>query len=661
MPSDLKAAKWSHEKKAKNPQRRAALAMHMEIGDNRLNSGDMNFIRSMEVSNNDSPIEPSSMVEHFQKYKKREIALDILTKTLKGWIHRSHHPPGNAIIGLAIDGKGNSASKRNSLVLDEVRKSDPLVFSAIDYKRYLEKSNTLRLLLKTWKFMFWASNFRRLDPRFQILTFFNAVEIAGVESISGRDLNPNLNPLVRRLFVKSSVFTVWRPTSNDAIRKMMTGEGTGKGLNIKGKSAKTGKLSGYVPFIQIHEEDHKKKIRPLTIDGRMRIYYSSSKARNKAARILEVLSLKMAAEVARAKNLLSDTLSLEVEKKKARETLMFDMEDPKLEIIDDYMDKDCFGIDIAQRLFWKGYVTLQDISRLPESDFYTGRPSIPQFQDMNFEAIGLNQKGSDSPRPVVWQFAKNEGDAMCPKRLLMAYEQNGRVIPVVSDFDCFILGTRGIKYENPLPIDQLKVMKWCITQTKEILENPQIDKSWTQCWLEMLKKSSATEAHPKMPEFGLSDSTTYSIMKCAINRLNQSGAVRHGAECFNYTFPQDIDDEYLVISDTLDGKVPWKKVNVQELQDILCEHIENGFTFPINPKWVLCDPGWKKVYDKLLATKNPTVQKSIDCWFPPDSDVREAIEEIHSQHPKGFWRNNASISTVNGHEHEVILAEYHPG
>lgn len=40
------------------------------------------------------------------------------------------------------------------------------------------------------------------------------------------------------------MFTVWRPTSFDAIKKMMVGEGVGKGLEIKGKSAKCGLLSG---------------------------------------------------------------------------------------------------------------------------------------------------------------------------------------------------------------------------------------------------------------------------------------------------------------------------------------------------------------------------------------------------------------------------------
>ena len=36
----------------------------------------------------------------------------------------------------------------------------------------------------------------------------------------------------------SHYFTVWRPTSMTAIRHMLEGRGTGKGLNVKGKSAK---------------------------------------------------------------------------------------------------------------------------------------------------------------------------------------------------------------------------------------------------------------------------------------------------------------------------------------------------------------------------------------------------------------------------------------
>ena len=39
-------------------------------------------------------------------------------------------------------------------------------------------------------------------------------------------------------------FAVYRPTSRDAIAKMLSGVAVGKGLNVKGKSAKKNRLSG---------------------------------------------------------------------------------------------------------------------------------------------------------------------------------------------------------------------------------------------------------------------------------------------------------------------------------------------------------------------------------------------------------------------------------
>ena len=69
----------------------------------------------------------------------------------------------------------------------------------------------------------WASSFLHLDPRWQIRKFFDDASI-----FSG----------------DSEIFTVWRPTSAEAIAKMMRGEGVGKGLEIKGKSAICGDLSG---------------------------------------------------------------------------------------------------------------------------------------------------------------------------------------------------------------------------------------------------------------------------------------------------------------------------------------------------------------------------------------------------------------------------------
>ena len=55
----------------------------------------------------------------------------------------------------------------------------------------------------------------------------------------------------------SSWFAVYRPCSRDSISKMLGQVGVGKGLNIKGKSAKKNKLSGFVPFCQISRNEHK--------------------------------------------------------------------------------------------------------------------------------------------------------------------------------------------------------------------------------------------------------------------------------------------------------------------------------------------------------------------------------------------------------------------
>ena len=57
----------------------------------------------------------------------------------------------------------------------------------------------------------------------------------------------------------------------------------------------------------------------------------------------------------------------------------------KIKIIDKYARKDLFGLELSQRLFWRGYVMEQDISR-NEAD-KTGRPSTPGFQDANNKTL----------------------------------------------------------------------------------------------------------------------------------------------------------------------------------------------------------------------------------------------------------------------------------
>lgn len=55
---------------------------------------------------------------------------------------------------------------------------------------------------------------------------------------------------------------------------------------------------------------------------------------------------------------------------------------------------------------------------------------------------------------------------------------------------------------------------------------------------------------------------------------------------------------------------------------------------------IQCDSGWRRVYDKLLASKAPTVQESLDCWLPPGSGLREEISRISNCHPDGFPADN---------------------
>jgi hypothetical protein len=93
--------------------------------------------------------------------------------------------------------------------------------------------------------------------------------------------------------------------------------------------------------------------------------------------------------------------------------------------------------------------------------------------------------------------------------------------------------------------------------------------------------------------------------------------------------------------------LPWKYVNVEGLQEILMVKIKQGYTFPLNPKWVLCDPGWKAVYDALLASQASNVQDSLNCWYPPESGIREKIEEISKKYPSGFVRSPVDAEKLN--------------
>jgi len=365
-----------------------------------------------------------------------------------------------------------------------------------------------------------------------------------------------MEQLLKDAFNTTSILTVWRPCSNDAMRKMMEGSGVGKGLDIKGKSAKTGSLSGYVPFLQIHEESHKDAVDKIGRKAKMRVYYSSREARDFVLDQLEPLGNDY----------------MEFDPVKVIHTEMTEL--------DRYASKGYYGIELYQRLFWQGYVVNQNIER--SSGTVTGRPSMPGFQDANLKTlkVATDAKPQPDPMPVVYQF--DETNPMSPQHLLMAYEENGTVTPVVSDFDGFLLGWRreALWFGCNLPREQEDLMLWCVDRIEQILDSPQSTDTWTVRWLDVLKKDNP---NPDIPQYGFGDPKSYGIMERAALQLSDTGAVRHGSECFNYYFPQEIDDTLLIISDHL-KPVPWKYVNVKQLQSILSQRIWDGFVFPINPK-----------------------------------------------------------------------------
>lgn len=100
--------------------------------------------------------------------------------------------------------------------------------------------------------------------------------------------------------------------------------------------------------------------------------------------------------------------------------------------------------------------------------------------------------------------------------------------------------------------------------------------------------------------------------------------------------------------------MPWKYVDGKELRDILSERIDQGYTFPMNPAWILCNPSWKELYDKLLASDRPNVQKAMKIWYP--DDVKRKIHEITTKYPAGFAHNGPppDRNRLSGH---VDLAE----
>lgn len=440
----------------------------------------------------------------------------------------------------------------------------------------------------------------------------------------------------------SHFFGVFRPTSREAINMMMTGRATGKGLTVKGKSARKGDLAGFVPFLQIAEEAHKAHVRMCAPTSRCRVYYRSDEAREAALEALRTAEAHMLRVSRAAKRSLeayeegSMPLSHETRREACvamRRWFMGDLssggfdaagasfgcsssaspagfrssadskagssnagssggvdagvggaaeeaEEPSslLELIDASADgSEAFGVEMPARLLWEVYVARQDISHAAGGFGETGRESEPGLMDLNVQAV-TNQ--NVTPKAVLWQYDSKR--PLNPRGLLMAHEED-KLRPVASDIDCLLLGSRHCSYQ-PIAAEQLEQIDWMLLRIDGVLSEvtparrvvppdptplteraftfaspsslrlrhrltasrydsrrrqPKPD-GWMHRWLDSMKVAALTTASDKLdtPRFGFGDPTSNAIVEEAVKALHATGAIRHGAECFNYHFPQ---------------------------------------------------------------------------------------------------------------------------
>lgn len=238
----------------------------------------------------------------------------------------------------------------------------------------------------------WMHSLVQADPRHQICAFFKAGDERGplgyLSSIGSR---PNGKTVSR-------FFSVWRPTSADAIRMMVEGKAKGKGLNVKGKSAKSGCLSGFVPFIQIHTEADKRRCGTIPSASRLRVYFRDEAQRDAARLRLEPIRNEMRARAQLAQEALAhekDALAIGGAglEDATRETYLTDlrliMDDDDIDDLESVglpraninshsaagkggRDDVGFGLELPERLLWEAYVMRQPISHRP--GWETGRP-----------------------------------------------------------------------------------------------------------------------------------------------------------------------------------------------------------------------------------------------------------------------------------------------
>lgn len=245
--------------------------------------------------------------------------------------------------------------------------------------------------------------------------------------------------------------------------------------------------------------------------------------------------------------------------------------------------------------------------------------------DMNSHAL----RGESEPKVVLYQY--DESEPFNPRGLLVAYAEK-YVKPVVSDFDTFTVGSKGMAYE-PLPLDQAKLITWCLEHTDKVLKTLDTN-PWTSRWLTVIGEEAKRGFHPTLPKYGFGDPTSYRLTGDVVTETAPCGAIRHGAECCNFYFPQELDDEFLIVWKELPDK-PWGYFTEAGVREFLLERVKDGWCFPLNPVWPVRDKGWFEVFEALQNSE--TAKPCLAAWLPDEAGIIPKIIELHAKHPEGFY------------------------
>merc|ERR1719221_2585007 len=134
---------------------------------------------------------------------------------------------------------------------------------------------------------------------------------------------------------------------------------------------------------------------------------------------------------------------------------------------------------------------------------------------------------------------------------------------------------------------QAELSVWSLRNTLDILRRPS-GEGWCGRWLEILRQADEhilRKAEEERPQYGYGDDVSYRLISEVVQATSDTGAVRHGAECFNFYFPQELDPEYLVVWDGFKDfqDQPWSYLNEDGLREFLIARAEEKYDFPINP------------------------------------------------------------------------------